>query len=116
MSPLGLGADMISKRDVTEKFAVTVGKLPAIRNVFPVNSLRELFERSLQHIGFFSEMGSERRKIANFPLKFPVTGNLLGDRCDQHCGPSQHLADEIRRFLNLPGFHSERPAGRRGRA
>ena len=37
----------------------------------------------------FSAMGSQRRKIANFPVKFPVSRDLRGDGCDQHCVASQ---------------------------
>jgi hypothetical protein len=42
---------------------------------------------------------------------------LVGDRRDQHCVASQHLANEIRHFLNLPDFHSDAmfPVRRLGR-
>jgi hypothetical protein len=69
-------------------------------------------EKSLQRSHFSVRWGSRSLKIAKFPVKFPVSRELAGDRCDQHSRPSQGFgrpAKLPRKSENGPEIPAFRP-------
>jgi hypothetical protein len=72
---------------------------------FLVNLLRELFEKSLRHRGYLPAESLRDPKIANFPVKFPVSREF-GRR---------QVRSRLRRQPSIPAFSQAPPSWRFGR-
>jgi hypothetical protein len=64
---------------VQTKIPVGACKFPVTRIVFPVSSHRELLEKWLRTAISWSETVFQSLGITNFPVKFPVGTESLGD-------------------------------------
>ena len=52
-------------------FPVSVGKIPSLRNIFPVNLRRELHKMSLRHSSFLLQDRLLRPQDCKIPCKIP---------------------------------------------